>query len=122
MDRVAYISFDRAKIEELTAFLSRRPEILIQLLSISQYHGAVAEVAEYAADVVLIDGASVTNKDCLVELCAQIRAKSAREPKCVLILPEDTQQFSEAAKTSGAFDEVIAEADVKEYLIQRYGS
>jgi len=121
MKKIAFITMDRTKIEDITAFLSKRPDVFVRLLSISKYEQAAQSAVEYGAELVLIDGSAGIAQEICFELCRQLRQMMGDKVSCVLISdsPEPHQELNNGEMS--LFDACIPAADVHDFLVRKYG-
>ena len=117
MNRIVFVSENKRKIEQITAILSSRDDMNLQLLSSSRFTEALSDIRAFKAELVIIDGLREGVSERILDLHEELQMIDSVS-KCILLTDEDTlQNFNEGA--GALFDEYVIYDDQLEQLFNK---
>ena len=117
MNRNFFVSENKRKIEQITAILSSRDDMNLQLLSSSRFTEALSDIRAFKAELVIIDGLREGVSERILDLHEELQMIDSVS-KCILLTDEDTlQNFNEGA--GALFDEYVIYDDQLEQLFNK---
>ena len=117
MNRIVFVSENKRKIEQITAILSSRDDMNLQLLSSSRFTEALSDIRAFKAELVIIDGLREGVSERILDLHEELQMIDSVS-KCILLTDEDTlQNFNEGA--GALFDEYVIHDDQLEQLFNK---
>lgn len=117
MNRIVFVSENKRKIEKITAILSSRDDMNLQLLSSSRFTEALSDIRAFKAELVIIDGLREGVSERILDLHEELQMIDSVS-KCILLTDEDTpQNFNEGA--GALFDEYVIYDDQLEQLFNK---
>ena len=116
MNRIVFVS-ENKKIEQITAILSSRDDMNLQLLSSSRFTETLSDIRAFKAELVIIDGLREGLSERILDLHEELQMIDSVS-KCILLTDEDTlQNFNEGA--GALFDEYVIHDDQLEQLFNK---
>ena len=117
MNRIVFVSENKRKIEQITAILSSRDDMNLQLLSSSRFTEALSDIRAFKAELVIIDGLREGVSERILDMHEELQMIDSVS-KCILLTDEDTlQNFNEGA--GALFDEYVIYDDQLEQLFNK---
>ena len=117
MNRIVFVSENKRNIEQITAILSSRDDMNLQLLSSSRFTEALSDIRAFKAELVIIDGLREGVSERILDLHEELQMIDSVS-KCILLTDEDTlQNFNEGA--GALFDEYVIHDDQLEQLFNK---
>ena len=117
MNRIVFVSENKRKIEQITAILSSRDDMNLQLLSSSRFTEALSDIRAFKAELVIIDGLREGVSERILDMHEELQMIDSVS-KCILLTDEDTlQNFNEGA--GALFDEYVIHDDQLEQLFNK---
>lgn len=117
MNRIVFVSENKRKIEQITAILSSRDDMNLQLLSSSRFTEALSDIRAFKAELVIIDGLREGVSERILDMHEEVQMIDSVS-KCILLTDEDTlQNFNEGA--GALFDEYVIHDDQLEQLFNK---
>lgn len=117
MNRIVFVSENKRKIEQITAILSSRDDMNLQLLSSSRFTEALSDIRAFKAELVIIDGLREGVSERILDLHEELQMIDSVS-KCILLTDEDTlQNFNEGA--GALFDKYVIYDDQLEQLFNK---
>ena len=117
MNRIVFVSENKRNIEQITAILSSRDDMNLQLLSSSRFTEALSDIRAFKAELVIIDGLREGVSERILDLHEELQMIDSVS-KCILLTDEDTlQNFNEGA--GALFDEYVIYDDQLEQLFNK---
>ena len=117
MNRIVFVSENKRKIEQITAILSSRDDMNLQLLSSSRFTETLSDIRAFKAELVIIDGLREGVSERILDLHEELQMIDSVS-KCILLTDEDTlQNFNEGA--GALFDEYVIYDDQLEQLFNK---
>ena len=117
MNRIVFVSENKRKIEQITAILSSRDDMNLQLLSSSRFTETLSDIRAFKAELVIIDGLREGVSERILDLHEELQMIDSVS-KCILLTDEDTlQNFNEGA--GALFDKYVIYDDQLEQLFNK---
>lgn len=91
MNRIVFVSENKRKIEQITAILSSRDDMNLQLLSSSRFTEALSDIRAFKAELVIIDGLREGVSERISDILQKIQMVDSVS-KCILLTDAEALQ------------------------------
>ena len=117
MNRIVFVSENKRKIEKITAILSSRDDMNLQLLSSSRFTEALSDIRAFKAELVIIDGLREGVSERISDILQKIQMVDSVS-KCILLTDAEALQ-SLGDSTGTLYDEYVLYDEHLEQLFNK---
>lgn len=117
MNRIVFVSENKRKIEQITAILSSRDDMNLQLLSSSRFTEALSDIRAFKAELVIIDGLREGVSERISDILQKIQMVDSVS-KCILLTDAEALQ-SLGDSTGTLYDEYVLYDEHLEQLFNK---
>ena len=117
MNRIVFVSENKRKIEQITAILSSRDDMNLQLLSSSRFTEALSDIRAFKAELVIIDGLREGVSERISDILQKIQMVDSVS-NCILLTDVEALQ-SLGDSTGTLYDEYVLYDEHLEQLFNK---